>query len=142
MPDRPGLRWDTSTSEGKKAKGNGIKGQSSLNTKDGWGRGSAGGDAVATKGLLHAKHRRGDGDKASLQERTGSPRWSGGMAFQQPTQHCHVRQMHFPRRRGQPEGFCCVTWPVALIPVPSLLLRLLFTPAEPGAAQSTRQACL
>lgn len=54
MPDRPGLRWDTSTSEGKKEKGNGIKGQSSLNTKDSLGRGSAGSDAVSTRGLLRA----------------------------------------------------------------------------------------
>lgn len=85
---------------GEKEKGNRIKRNSSLNTKGDLGKGSTCSHECPESGtrLLWVKHPSGDGDKGRRQETTGSPRWRRGMAFQQPAQHCCVRQMRFPRR--------------------------------------------
>lgn len=104
---------------GKKEKGNRIKGKSSLNTKGGLGKSSIPSRQCPEDGtgLPRAKQPSGDGDTGRLRERTRSPRWCRGVAFQQPAQHRCVRQMRFPGRLCQSDGFCCVTWLAVLMPV-------------------------
>lgn len=83
---------------GKKEKGNRIKGKSSLNTKGGLGKSSTPSCQCPEDGtgLPRAKQPGGDGDTGRLRERTGSPRWCRGVAFQQPAQHRCVKTDAFP----------------------------------------------
>lgn len=77
QPDRPGLRGDTGTHQrGKKEKGNGIKGKSSLNTKGGLGKGSTHRRECPGSGTgrLWVKHPGGDGGKGC---RRGEGRLAG-----------------------------------------------------------------
>jgi len=114
LPEGPGLRGHGGTSEGETEEGNRVKGEHGLNTKGGLGTGSMRGSECpgSGAGLLWAEHPSEDGDEGGLWDRTGWPRWRGGMALPQP--HC-VRQMRSTQRRPQLDGFCCGTWLAGLM---------------------------